>query len=147
MGSQKMNKHTKLAVLIAPFLMVFGFIASDYYLNATQVKKVIFVDLVGKCQLAQKPCIFNAGELTLSLVQQGEKMIVNSTYALQSLIFFVVTDDEKVAKPIVFSAKENYFYWQGMLNLQKNSDKPYQIRFIATIDGHQYISEFLANFA
>ncbi|MGJ8692080.1 MAG: hypothetical protein ACSHW0_06325 [Thalassotalea sp.] len=142
-----MNKHNKLALFIAPFLIVIGYIASDYYVESTQEYKVIPLTLTGACQLQQE-CLFTAGDLKLNIYQQQEQTIVNATHALDSVLLFVVKEEQglEVSQPFQLTNRDSQFYWQADLGLQKYSDQPNKIRLIAELQGNRYISEFLAKY-
>ena len=135
-----MNKHKKLAIFIAPFLLIAGYILADYFAEQQANKKQVFsLFQEGTCNLS-KTCLFTSNELKLNLYQTENDTILNANFALTEAVLFVV--DEKVeAMPL--KQKGNAFYWQtDVINLRNKTTL--NMRLIAKIKGASYISEFVA---
>lgn len=142
-----MNKHTKTALFVAPFLLVGGYILSDMYLESQADKnKVIQLTQNGVCDLFRKSCILESGELKLNVYQEQNQTVVNSTFQLDSVTLFVVGNDEaKTVTTYELTMDDNPFYWRTTTKLeQKITDQGQTLRVIAKIKGGHYISEFYA---
>ena len=66
----KMNRHQKTALFLAPFLGLFGFIATDYYMaykESQKPKAVSQLQLTEDCVLSQRPCQLVEDDLQLSI--------------------------------------------------------------------------------
>lgn len=140
-----MGRHTKLALLIAPFLMLGGYIASDYWVEHQAGQTRIFT-LQNKdgCDVHNKKCILSAGEFEINVYNENGHTWVNATYALDSAVLFLVDDDgQATAYPLGMS--DNPFYWHSETPLGEyiqNPGEDYKLRLIAAIKGGRYIGEF-----
>lgn len=149
-----MNKHQKIAVLIAPFLMIGGYIAADYYLLSKytsldkqsepldkKVKKQPAHRLVLKqtCELSKSPCVLTKDALAVTLSLSASKQIL-----------YVVTNHPadgvqlalNTAEPKSLTRLDNHQYWKisnpSGLDINK-------LRLAASINQHLYYAEI--NFA
>ncbi len=81
-----MNKHQKLALIVAPFLLIGGYIAADYYSiaqdKAAMEQKAGRMTTLGDCNLQKGSCILQKGplEMTLSVDQAtaGQLLLVSN---------------------------------------------------------------------
>ncbi|REL31180.1 hypothetical protein [Thalassotalea euphylliae] len=140
-----MNKHTKLAIFIAPFLLLGGYIASDYYLEY-QASQDKVVELVpdGHCDVINETCVFAAGDLLVNVYDKNGVTGVNSTYPIDSAVLFIV-DSAKQYQTYNLAMANSPYYWQQPTDLRERiSEKgeKQRMRVIVTIKGGKYISEF-----
>lgn len=140
-----MNKHTKLAFMIAPILAIVGFIAADFY-EESEASQDKVVELVpdSHCDITNKSCVLISGEFKINVSDEAGVTEVNSTFPLDSATLFLVDKNDKVtAYPL--GMKKNPYYWRSNTPLGKllvNKGDSYKLRLIAKIKGGQYISEF-----
>ncbi len=136
-----MNKHTKLAILVAPILAIIGYIASDYYMEYKAKQPKIFqLTLQESCLIANKQCVLSSGDFKVNIYSEGNNTILNSTYPLDSATLLLV---DKNNQTIIYDMqrKENSYYWQAKVVL-----KPQQtLRLITTIKGAKYLAELQTN--
>lgn len=140
-----MNKHTKLALLIAPFLILGGYIASDLYIeNEANKKRVFQLIPSGDCDIINQSCILKSKEFEVNIYDEAGVTKVNSTFPLDTATLFLVSKDNEVtAHPLGMT--DNPYYWQSQTDLRQltsEKDSTYTLRLIANIKGGQYISEF-----
>ncbi|WP_432452697.1 MULTISPECIES: hypothetical protein [unclassified Agarivorans] len=140
-----MNKHTKLAILVMPFLAIGGYIASDIYLEHDAGKdRVIQLSTYGHCDIINQQCILQSGDFRLNISDQAGVTEVNSTFPLdQATLFLVDSSDQVTAYPM--EMKDSPYYWQRSTELRSlipNQGNSYKLRIIANIKGGKYISEF-----
>jgi len=140
-----MNKHTKLAFIVAPFLAVFGFIGADYYEEAkANDSKIIQLAPEGHCDIINQSCVLKSGEFKVSISDKAGITEVNSTYPLDSATLFLVDkNDQMTSYPL--GMLKNPYYWRSETQLRSlisNKGDSYKLRLIAKIKGGQYISEF-----
>ncbi|MDO6761946.1 hypothetical protein [Agarivorans sp. 1_MG-2023] len=140
-----MNRHTKLALLVMPFLAVGGYIASDIYLEHDADKDRIYqLSTFGHCDIINQKCILESGEFQLNISDEMGTTIVNSTFPLDSATLFLVdSSNEATAYPLGMS--DSPYYWQSETQLRSfipNQGDSYKLRVIANIKGGKYISEF-----
>lgn len=140
-----MNRHTKLAFMVAPFLLIGGYIASDFYIEHEASKQRVF-NLVpfGHCDVINQKCILKSGDFEVNLLDEGGKTTLNATFPLDSATLFLV-DKSNQATAYPLGMKDSPYYWHSntpLNELAKNKGDKYKLRIIANIKGGQYISEF-----
>jgi len=138
-----MNKHQKIAVLIAPFLMIGGYIAADYYLlskhtsldNKAEQQQVHRLVLKRTCELSKSPCVLTKDTLAVTLSLSDSKQIL-----------YVVTNQPadgvqlalNAAKPKSLTRLDDRKYWKisNPSGLDINT-----LRLAASINQHLYYAE------
>jgi hypothetical protein len=140
-----MNKHTKLAFMVAPILAVVGFIAADYYEeNEAAANKIIQLAPEGHCDIANKSCVLISGDFKINVSDDAGVTEVNSTFPLDSATLFLVDKSDKMT-PYPLGMKKSPYYWRSntpLGGLLANKGDSYKLRLIAKIKGGQYIGEF-----
>ncbi|MBU2892144.1 hypothetical protein KO495_02250 [Colwellia sp. D2M02] len=140
-----MNKHTKLAFMVAPFLAIFGFIGADFYEEAkANDEKIVQLSPEGHCDVINQSCILSSGEFQVSFADKDGVIEVNSTFPLDTATLFLVDKNDKMT-PYPLGMKKSPYYWYSSTPLGElisNKGESYKLRFIANIKGGQYISEF-----
>ncbi len=140
-----MNKHTKMALMVAPFLILGGYIASDFYIEDQAQKQRVF-QLVpyGHCDVINQSCILKSGEFEVNVFDEAGITKVNATFPLDTATLFLVDAEQNVSTHQL-GMTDSPYYWQSPTALRslipKKGDK-YKLRLIANIKGGQYISEF-----
>lgn len=140
-----MNKHTKVAFMVAPILAVVGYIAADYYdENQASQEKIVQLIPDGHCDVINQKCILKSGEFKINVTDTDGVTQVNATFPLDSVTLFLV-DKENNILPYPLGMQDNPYYWQSptqLRNLVSTKSASYKLRIIAKIKGGQYISEF-----
>ena len=140
-----MNKHLKVAFMVAPFLAVFGYIGADFY-NENEASKLKIIQLVpeGNCDIINQSCVLKSGEFKVNVFDNAGVTEVNSTFPLDSATLFLVDKhDQMTAYPL--GMQKSPYYWRSKTDLRRfvsNKGDSYKLRLIAKIKGGQYISEF-----
>ena len=140
-----MNKHLKVAFMVAPFLAVFGYIGADFY-NENEAAKTKIIQLVpeGHCDIINQSCVLISGEFKVNIVDKGGVTEVNSTFPLDSATLFLV-DKSNTMTSYPLGMKKSPYYWRSnteLRSLVSHKGDSYKLRLIAKIKGGQYISEF-----
>lgn len=139
-----MNRHTKIAIFVAPLLMVLGYIASDLFIeNQAQESKVIVLTPEARCQVLLGSCILTSNEFQINVFDKAGMTTVNSTFPLDKAILFLV-DENNIATAFPLNQVSSQYYWHSatpLRDLAANTSK-YKMRLIASIKGGEYISEF-----
>ena len=140
-----MNKHTKLAFMLAPFLAVIGFIAADYYEEAqADDNKIIQLAPEGHCDIVNQSCLLSSGEFKVNISDNAGVTEVNATFPLDSATLFLVDKSDNMT-PYPLGMQRSPYYWRSntpLSELVANKGDSYKLRLIAKIKGGQYISEF-----
>jgi len=139
------NKHTKIAILIAPILAVLGFAATDMYREHQASQKRIFVMQVqDKCDINANQCVLKSDQFLLSLSNENGDTVINSTYPLDTATLFVVdSNNQAYSHPLGMTTSP--YYWRAKTDLEQQlatRGARQKLRIIANIKGGSYISEF-----
>ncbi len=138
-----MNRHTKVAIFIAPFLLLGGYIASDYYLEyKAQQKRVFQLVPEGHCDIINQKCVLKSGEFKVNVYDEAGDTHVNSTFPIDKAVLFIVGQE---VSGYEMQMKESPYYWHHQTPLREkisNKGQKQKLRVIVNIKGGQYISEF-----
>ncbi|WP_085300521.1 hypothetical protein [Cognaticolwellia mytili] len=140
-----MNRHTKMALMVAPFLILGGYIASDFYIeNEAQQQRIFNMVPFGHCDVINQKCVLKSGDFEINIYDKEGSTTLNSTFPLDSATLFLV-EGENQASAYPLGMSDSPYYWQSPTPLRNKismkGDK-YKLRVIANIKGGQYIAEF-----
>lgn len=139
-----MNRHTKIAIFIAPFLVVGGYIAADYFAQEqTKSKNLFALTLDGRCNLLSSPCIVKNKQLTVTLSNKHNITKIESSRPLEKVLLSFVDKDKKETH-YQMKAAANKQHWHSetlALPLLKQSPE-LKIRLIGFVNKGYYFSEF-----
>ncbi len=144
----KLNRHTKIAIFVAPILVILGFAASDLWVTnkAMEVRLFEMKPTNGKCDVLAKDCILQSGEFKISVYVEDGITTLNSTFPLDTATLFFV-DKSGASETYRMGMKESPYYWYQKTDIENTAQAPgsqQKIRLLATIKGGQYISEFVS---
>ncbi len=129
--------------MVAPFLLLGGYIASDYYLEyKAQQQRVFQLVPEGHCDIINKKCVLSAGEFQVNVYDEQGDTFVNSTFPIDNAILFTVGEQTQGYQ---LEMEDNPYYWHHKTNLRDTISEQGQkqkLRVIVNIKGGQYISEF-----
>ncbi len=141
-----MNRDTKLAFFLAPFLLVGGYIASDQYLEykANQEKNIYQLSIQNGCDIFAGQCILESGEMLISITDESGLTRANTSFPVDSVAISLVynTGDETI---YVFDKSGNEQYWQKETDFRSAiiQDKlAEKLRILVKIKGSMYLAEF-----
>lgn len=139
-----MNRHTKIAIVIAPFLIVGGYIAADYYDEEKKKNKNLFeLRVQGQCNLSKKPCQLSNKQLLLTISDNNGITKVKSNRLLEKITFSMV-DNNHQESVYQMNYQIDTKSWQAntdISDLLSHSSK-LKLRLIATVNKGFYFSEF-----
>ncbi len=140
-----MNKHTKIAILVAPILTILGFALADLW-EENKAQKVRAFELVpfGHCDVKNQKCVLKSGEFEINVMDGKGITTVNSTYPIDTATLFLV-DKENQATAFPLGMKDSPYYWKretplGRLVAKKGES--HKLRVIIEIKGGKYFAEF-----
>lgn len=140
-----MNRHTKLAFFLAPFLILGGYILSDFYIEDQANEMRLFeLSPYGHCDVMREKCVLRSGDFEINVSHKNGISTVNSTFPLDTATLFLV---DKQNNPTAYrlGMKDSPYYWHRETPLAEflstKGDK-YKLRFIGEIKGGKYIAEF-----
>ena len=140
-----MNRHTKIAIFVAPILILLGYVLSDMYMEH-EASKTKIVELIpfGHCDVKNQKCILKSGEFEINVMDDKGITTVNSTYPLDTATLFTVDKNNQVT-PYQLGMKDSPYYWKretplGTLIAEKGASS--KLRVIIEIKGGKYFAEF-----
>ncbi len=139
-----MNRQTKLAIFIAPFLVVGGYIASDQYVAHESNKGRLFnLTLQNGCQLFNGDCILKSGDVLVNITDDNGVTKINTSYPANKVTVSLVSINGKETI-CEFNKADNFQYWQRETAIRMNHfDRQAlnSIRIMVKIKGDLYLSE------
>ena len=132
-----------MAIFIAPILLI---LACGNLWEENKASEVRFYQMTpenNQCNILTKECIL-AVDLRISIYEENGLTTAKSTFALDTMTLFDV-DDNGEAETFRMGMKDSPHYWYQKTSLAEQLAAPGSektLRFVATIDGGQYISEF-----
>lgn len=139
---KNMNRQNKLALIIAPFLMLGGYILSDTYLaNKAEVYQLV---TTGTCDALNNQCQLESGKLQIRLTDTKGKLDLLANHPLDRVTLFVV-DKSGQSTPIQMAMQEKANRWYRQTPLRewvKQGQSDGVLRIIVEIGADKYISEF-----
>lgn len=140
-----MTPHTKLALFVAPFLILGGYILTELYLqNEADELKYFELRPEGNCDVFNRDCILVSGDFKINVYDEQGETWVNATFPLDRVTVFLV-DSMGQASEIPMEMGENPFYWHRKTPLRVLITEPnqgYGMRIVAEIRGGRYFGEF-----
>jgi len=140
-----MNRHIKVAFMVAPILAIIGFIGADYYdENEALQEKFINLTVDNHCDVINSDCVLISGEFKINVSDKAGITEINSTFPLDSVTLFLVDKNNKMTEYPLGMQKSPY-YWQRKTNLRNVAGAnggQYKLRLIAKIKGGRYVAEF-----
>ncbi|SET20339.1 hypothetical protein [Thalassotalea agarivorans] len=139
-----MNRHTKIALFIAPVLLIGGYGLMDLYLGEKAKNDVFELSQKGFCDVINGDCILSAGDLEANIFEKDDYTSVNTTLPLDKATLFLV-DENNQATPYRMGMIESPYYWHAATNLKElagQKGQGYKMRVILQYKGSQYIAEF-----
>lgn len=144
---QKMNKHTKVSLIMAPFLLIGGYGLMDLYLDYSEEPRVMEFKVEGAdCNISGNRCLLTAGDLEASIYLEDEMTVVNTTFPMYRVSLFIV-DTQGASEEFQLGMTDSAYYWRAEMNLFKRlAEQPNGItmRIIAQQEKDSFLSEFTA---
>ena len=140
-----MNKDKKLAIILAPFLLVGGYVASDIYIESrANVPKLFALAPSGDCVIFASGCILQAGEMQVNITDQNGITKANTSYPVDTVAISLVYND---GKEIIYDLQKtkNPQYWERQTDIRTalTQDKnATTLRLAVKRKGSTYLSEF-----
>ncbi len=150
-----MTPHMKAATIIAPFLLIGGYIIADYYQSekekeylSSQAKKIeaFELDKVSECGLLDEPCEFRKEGLVLIMSADSNSYHIDSNEALKGVTIGLAQPDRETRTLQMYQI-DKPTHWaipiRRLTNFQENA--PLQMRLAAESKGKRYYAEFQIN--
>lgn len=141
-----MNIHQKLAIGLAPFLLLGGWIAADYWDNAKKQKEQVHVlSLDQPCLISSNQCSLEFPGLKIRL--QSEDLSGSRTFRVLSSSeldgVLIALGENEDAPPVMLMPVENKRQWRVTLpSNELPADSHYAVRMAFRNKAGQYTAEF-----
>lgn len=140
-----MNRDKKIAFILAPFLLVGGWVATDLYVESKQESTQLFqLEAAGECRLFDGNCILQSGDMQVNVTDADGLTRVNSAYPADSVALSLVYHD---GQEVVYELEQlaNPQYWQRQTDIRKamtGSIVANKLRIVVQVKGSHFLGEF-----
>ncbi len=137
-----MNRHKKLAFIVAPFLAIGGYIAADYY-DRSQVDKKRYHSLKveGQCNIDRGPCLLKGAGLVVEYTVKGELTNIEANHELTTAAIGMSGDSDR--NPYNLTPKADQKNWTiPTLTFKDSTSNDGTVRLVVTAEDHIFFSEF-----
>lgn len=147
-----MTPHTKAATIIAPFLLIGGFIAADFYQSSKEEELLTSeaqntaaheLKLVSDCRMPEEPCMLKKDGLVITLKSDDRHFFIDSNRDLDGITMGLAQTD-RVTQGIVMQRVTDSSHWIAPLRQLSNlkADDQLLIRIALETDQKRYYAEF-----
>lgn len=141
----------KIAIVVAPFLLIGGYIAADYYqsskeseiLEAAAKKTAAFrLERDPACQLPTGKCVLKKNNLLLTLGVDRDSYHLQSSHALDGVTLGLAQYD-RVTQPVQMQPDQDRKGWHTLMRPLSNLklDSPLLLRLAVEQDDVRYYAE------
>lgn len=147
-----MTPHTKAATIIAPFLLIGGYIAADFYSN-TKEEKILTTEAKGttayeltlssKCRMPDEPCILRKDQLVITLSADAKYYYLESNMELEGVTLGLAQID-RVTRGLEMQRVSDSSHWITKIRTLSNlkEENPLLMRIALESDKKRYYAEF-----
>lgn len=147
-----MTPHTKAATIIAPFLLIGGYIAADFYAS-TKKEKILTTEaksttayrltLSSKCRMPDEPCILRKGQLVITVSADEKYYYLESNMELEGATLGLAQID-RVTRGLEMQRVSDSSHWITKIRTLSNlkEDVPLLMRIALESDKKRYYAEF-----
>ena len=142
----QLSNHSKLAILLAPFLVVGGYIASDYYVASKVNEQRIFkLSTPPQCDIFKLGCILTSGNMQVSITDNLGITKANTSFPVDSVVISLVYNKGNETLYRLDKA-QNAQYWERQTDIKKavTDGLAHTLRVLIKDKGNIYINEFNA---
>ncbi len=140
-----MNKDKKLAIILAPFLLIGGYVVSDQYIEYKANEPRLFeLSVNGDCTMFNDDCILQSGDMQVNVTDENGITKTNTSFPVDSVAISLVYND---GKEVIYGLEKtnNFQYWERKTDiraaLMQNSTAT-KLRVVIKRKGSSYFSEF-----
>lgn len=140
-----MNKDKKLAIILAPFLLVGGYVASDMYVESkANAPKLFALTPRDECVIFAGGCVLQAGDMQVNITDQNGITKANTSYPVDTVAISLVYND---GREIIYDLQKtnNPQYWERQTDIRTaltQNKNATTLRLAVKRKGSTYLSEF-----
>ena len=143
-----MNKHTKVALVVAPFLLIGGYGLMDLYLKETEEPRFMELQVDGAdCNITANRCFLRSGNFELSIYNEDSDTVVNTNLAMYRVSLFTVDGEGSASEFQMAMTVSDPFYWRSQMGLRDiiaANPNGIKMRIITQVENTSYAAEFIA---
>ncbi|MBL4661046.1 MAG: hypothetical protein JKY19_11880 [Alcanivoracaceae bacterium] len=140
-----MNKHVKIALIMAPFLALISYGITGYFQTTTENKEGDYqLRLSGDCRPNDNSCVMQAGEFELMLIssiKKGKRQLGIVANQPVSYLSMALAGDDNEFVQFRMMKSDDEKYWQVSLNDDQKLDGFLKIRLAAHSKESNYFIE------
>ena len=114
-----MSRDKKIAIILAPFLLVAGYVLSDMYIESKANEPRFFeFTLQGECAVFTTGCILESGDMKINITDQSGITRANTSYPVDTVAISLLYDS---GKEIIYELKQtaNPQYWERATEIRQ----------------------------
>jgi len=139
-----MNKDKKIALVLAPFLLVAGYVLSDMYLASDDEVRLYPLESATECLMFSADCILLSGDMQVNLTDRDGITHANVNFPVDRVALSLVYDD---GQEVIYGLDQlqNAHYWSRATEIRKafiDERRGSSLRLVVTLNNSQYFSEF-----
>jgi len=140
-----MNRDKKLAIILAPFLLVGGYVVSDLYIESKAHEIRLFeLKSAEKCDMFDGNCILQSGDMQINITDENSITKANTSFPVDTVAISLVYND---GKEVIYGLDEaaNPQYWERETDIRSaltQSKTATKLRVVIKSKGNTYFSEF-----
>lgn len=147
-----MSPHIKVAIIIAPLLLIGGYIIADYYQTSKEEKYLTSeaqrtpaykLEMASRCAIPAQACKFKKDNLTLTLTVDNNNYRIESSHKLDGVTIGLAQVDRET-QTIQMLQLSGPTSWavpvRRLTNLR--TDTPLLMRIAVASSGKRYYAEF-----
>lgn len=140
-----MNRDKKLAIILAPFLLIGGYVLSDYYIESrSQQTRLFELSVNDECSLFTGNCILQSGDMQINITDENGLTKSNTSFPVDTVAISLVYND---GKEIIYELKETTDpqYWERKTAIREAMTQlktATLLRVVIKRKGSTYFSEF-----
>jgi len=146
-----MNRHLKVAFVVAPFLLIAGYIVADHYQTnreraMREARGPMFeaaeLELDGECRLVEGQCVLRREGLILELSVTPGRYRLDSSHVLDDVTIGLAQGDRET-HPLTLSPDQGRQHWSTPVRrlTRLKMDRPLQLRLVVRRGERQYYAE------
>ncbi len=147
-----MSPHLKVAIIIAPLLLIGGYIIADYYQTSKEEKYLASeaqripafeLEIASRCAIPEQACKFKKDDLTLTLTVDNYDYRIESSHELDGITIGLAQADRET-RTIQMLQLSGPTSWTAPVRRLTNlkTDAPLLMRIAAASKGKRYYAEF-----
>lgn len=140
-----MNRDKKIAFILAPFLLVGGWVATDLYVESQKGPTQLFeLAAAGECRMFDGDCILQSGDMQVNITDSDGLTRINSSFPADRVALSLVYRD---GQEVIYEFEQlaNPQYWQRQTDIRGamiDSGKANRLRIVVGVKGKNFLGEF-----